>query len=319
MIDSDSLEEVSRSEPIDELLCIAVDPTGRYLYGTAVVADGRVHSWRIAGDRLVSLGDPVSSGGSEPCHLLVHPDGYLLVANYGSAEAGSIAALLIAPDGSVGPASVLARQTAPGPDPDRQGESHIHQIVAGEDGEVLVVDLGADEIISFLLECGGLVDPVVSPVPSGAGPRHLLLLRSGDIAVSGELGSTLLRARRAQRRFVDWVATASTGSPLPPGITNYPSDLQPGPDPDVLYLANRGADTVAALSISSGRIVAERPCGASPRQLAVAGELIYVAGTNSDEVNVLDARTLLPARPPIKVARPMCVVVVGVPAAGPAL
>jgi hypothetical protein len=68
-------------------------------------------------------------------------------------------------------------------------------------------------------------------------------------------------------------------------------------------------DSVAALSISSGAVVAEGVCGASPRQLAVDGALVFVAATNADQVDVLDATTLLPARPPLRVARPMCVVI----------
>ncbi len=313
LVDQDTLLPVGHSERIDDLLYLAIDPSGRFLYGAAGVQHGLVCAWRIVADELVQLGRPVPTGGSEPCHLLVHPDGYLVVANYGNAEAGSIATLLIGEDGSLGRATVLVRDSVPGPDPDRQRESHIHQVVPGRDGEILVVDLGADEITSYLLEYGGLVDPVVSRAPSGSGPRHLVLLSTGDIAVSGELSSTFMRARRAGRNFVDWVSTPSTGLGPPIGATNYPSDLRPGPNPDVLYLANRGADSVAALSISSGSVVAEGSCGSSPRQLAVHGGRVYVAATDSNEVNVLDSSTLRPDRSPLVVARPMCVVVAPVP------
>ena len=309
IFDRTTLQEVGRSEPIDELLYLVADPSGRYLYAASGVAAGRIHAWRVAGENLVSLGAPVPSGGTEPCHLVVHEDGYLLVANYGSGEAGSIASLLITAEGSVGAATVLRRNSPPGPDPDRQRESHIHQVVAGRHGEVLAVDLGADQVISFRLEYGGLVDPVASQVPKGTGPRHLVLLPTGDIALSGEISSTFLRARANGREFIDWSSSPSTGRTAPPGVVNYPSDLRPSPDPDLLYLANRGVDSVAALSISSGAVVAEGVCGASPRQLAVDGALVFVAATNADQVDVLDATTLLPARPPLRVARPMCVVI----------
>ena len=309
VIDAATMLEVGRSEPIDNLSALAIAPSGDHLYGVSGLTAGLVHAWRVVGDTLVSLGEPVRSGGSEPCHLVVHPDGYLLVANYGYSEAGSVAALPIAADGSLDSPMVLGRETVPGPDPERQGESHIHQVVLGNGSEVLVVDLGADEVISYLFTYGGLVDPVVSRAPSGAGPRHLVQLPGGDIAVSGELSSTLLRARRADRLFVGWSATPATDAPAVAGGKNYPSDIRLGSRPDVVYVANRGANTVAALSVSTGEILREGPCGAVPRQLAVDGELIYVAATDSDEVNVLLARTLQAARPPIKVARPMCVVV----------
>ena len=316
LVDHDTHLPVGYSEPIDEMLYLAVDPSGQFLYGVAGVQHGLVYAWRIVADGLVQLGCPVSSGGSEPCHLLVHPDGYLVVANYGNAEAGSIATLLIGEDGSLGRATVLVRDSVPGPDPDRQRESHIHQVVPGRDGEILVVDLGADEITSYLLEYGGLVDPVVSRAPSGSGPRHLVLLDNGDIAVSGELSSTFLRARRAGRNFVDWVTTPSTGLAPPVGVVNYPSDLRGSPNPDVLYLANRGIDSVAALSISDGTVVAEGLCGVAPRQLVVHDGLVYVAATDSNEVNVLDGSTLQPTRQPLAIGRPMCVVIPSTAAPG---
>ncbi len=309
IVDAATLSEVGRSEPIDDLSAVAISPSGDHLYGVSGLAVGLVHAWRVVGERLVPLGEPVRSGGSEPCHLVVHPDGYLIVANYGNAEAGSVAVLPIAADGSLDAPTTLSRDIVPGPDPDRQAESHIHQVVLGNGSEVLVVDLGADEVISYLFTYGGLVDPVVSRAPSGAGPRHLVQLRGGDIAVSGELSSTMLRARRADRRFVGVVRNSCDGTQLEGGVKNYPSDIRAGSEPDVVYLANRGVNSVAALSVSTGEILREGSCGAVPRQLAVDGELIYVAATDSDEVNVLLARTLEGTRPPIQVARPMCVVV----------
>ena len=316
VIDAATSREIGRTESIDDLSALAISPSGSHLYGVSGLAIGLVHAWRVVGETLVSLGEPVRSGGSEPCHLVVHPDGYLIVANYGHSEAGSLAVLPIAADGSLEPPTVLDRETVPGPDPDRQGESHIHQVVLGDASEVLVVDLGADEVISYLFTYGGLVDPVVSRAPSGAGPRHLVRLAGGDIAVTGELSSTLLLARRADRRFVGWSATPATGTRPQSGTRNYPSDIRLGSEPDVVYLANRGANSVAALSVSTGEILREAACGAVPRQLEVDGELIYVAATGSDEVTVLLAPTLQAARPPIKVVRPMCVVVSRPPAAG---
>jgi 6-phosphogluconolactonase len=316
VIDAATMLEVGRSEPIDDLSALAIAPSGEYLYGVSGLAIGLVHAWRVVGETLVSLGKPIRSGGSEPCHLVVHPDGYLIVANYGKSEAGSIAALPIAADGSLDSPTVLGREIVPGPDPDRQAESHIHQVVLGNGSEVLVVDLGADEVISYLFTDGGLVDPVVSRAPNGAGPRHLVRLPGGGVAVTGELSSTLLLAEEADRRFVGWSATPATGTQQRGGAKNYPSDIRLGSDPDVVYLANRGADTVAALSIRTGEILREGPCGAVPRQFAIDGDLIYVAATESDEVNVLLTRTLQPADPPIRVARPMCVAVLHPSATG---
>lgn len=302
----DQLDPVGDAIAVEELLYLATDPTGRFLYGVSGVVTGRAHAWQISGSALLPLGSPVPTGGGEPCHLVVDPTGRrLLVANYGGAAGGSVALLPILPDGSLGPATVLARLTQPGPDRERQGESHIHQVVLGADGEVLVVDLGADQVVSYLLVDGALTEPVVSSAPPGSGPRHLVLL-PGGVAVSGELGSSLLRADRRGRSFVGWRSTPSTTGRVRSGDRNYPSDLRLSADGDLLYLANRGVDSVALLDSSTGHLVAEIPCGAWPRHLAPGGDRLFVCSTSADEVGVIDLRGRRVSRV-LDVAAPMCV------------
>lgn len=298
--------------PVDELLYLAMDPTGRFLYGVSGVAVGYVHLWRIGGPgtELTRVGVPVRSGGGEPCHLVVDRSGQsLLVANYHGAGAGSVAVLAISKDGSLSPATVISRDTPPGPVRARQGESHIHQVVLGPDDEVLVVDLGADEVVSYVLADGSLVDPVVSHAPPGSGPRHLVRLSDGRVMLTGELDSTLMRARHVDRRLVDWQSTRSSGSGPVPGGPNYPSDLRVGADSAVVHVANRGADTVATMSIATGEILRETPCSAWPRHLALRGDLLYVSATRANRVMVLD--TADPAARPssFPVPGPMCVVI----------
>lgn len=310
VFDEGSLEPVARSQPLQDMLYLLLHPSGKFLYGVSGVVQGWLHTWRINGDQLVPAGEPMSTGGREPCHLALDPAGrHLLVANYGSTGTGSVAVLSIGADGVPGPAVTLGRQTAPGPDELRQAGSHIHQAVFAPDGEVLVVDLGADEVVSYLLVGVDLLNPVVSRTPAGSGPRHLVRLPDGRVLVSAELDSTLLRARHVDRKLVDWIATPSTGFEIVTGPANYPSDLRPDPTGQFVLLANRGADSVAALSISTGDILIEQACGAWPRQLTVACDRLYVAATNANEVNILDAATLLPASASIRIGRPMCVAV----------
>ncbi|MET3804087.1 6-phosphogluconolactonase [Nakamurella sp. UYEF19] len=297
--------------PVDEMLYLAVDPSGRYLYGVSGVSVGYVHVWRIGGPgvELTRVGVPVHSGGGEPCHVVVDDSGdFLLVANYHGSEVGSVAVLPISPDGSLSTVTAVSRSTVPGPVAGRQGESHIHQVIVGPENEVLVVDLGADQVVSYVLVDGALVDPVVSHGPPGSGPRHLVRLPDGRVVVTGELDSTLLRARHVNRRLVDWQATPSSGSPSVAGEPNYPSDLRVGGS-FVVHVANRGADTVATLSIATGAILRETPCGAWPRHLALDGDLLYVSATRANRVMVLDTQDRMAEPRSFAVAGPMCVVI----------
>lgn len=157
--------------PVSELSYLALHPGGGYLYGVSGLQQGQLHAWRLedGGRSVVALGAPVDSGGVEPCHLVVDPTGrHLLVANYGGNQQGSVALFTIDDDGSPRPTAVVSRRTRPGPDA-RQAGSHIHQVVPAGDDRVLVVDLGADEVVDYRLSDGRLSDPVVSAAPAGLG------------------------------------------------------------------------------------------------------------------------------------------------------
>lgn len=305
----DGFEPVGRLIPVPELLYLETDPAGRFLYGVSGIDAGLAHVWQIDGAQLTSLGPGVSTGGAEPCHLVVDETGrHLLVANYGGATGGSVAVIPVTGDGFLGVAEVFARRTAPGPELDRQGESHIHQIVLAPQGEVLVVDLGADEVVGYRLVDGILTEPVVSRAPPGSGPRHLVLLPGGGVAVSGELGSCLLRARRRGRSFQQWETGPASAGPLRSGDRNYPSDLRLGADGEFVYLANRGADSIAVIAAASGTLIDEIGCGAWPRHLAPDGDRMFVSSTNANQVGVLDLRRRR-IEQFLDVSAPMCVVV----------
>ena len=287
--------------PVDELLYLVVDPSGQWVFGVSGVHQGRAHVWRIDGDRLVPTGDPVSTGGTEPCHLVIDRTGrHLIVTNYGS---GSISLLPITEDGNLGPATVLLRTAPAGPQADRQDGPHPHQAVLGPGNEVLVTDLGADEVISHLLVGGTLTDPIVSATPPGSGPRHLVRLPGDRIAVTGELDSTLLLGRRDGRRIVDWQSAPATGRAVEQ--RNYPSDLVASADGTRLYLANRGADTVAVFGADGTRLD-EVDGGTWPRQMVREGGRLLIAATNADRIDVLDLGSGRMTAS-VAVAAPMCV------------
>ncbi|RIJ77278.1 hypothetical protein D1871_07760 [Nakamurella silvestris] len=290
--------------PVEELLYLIADPTGRWLFGVSGIGRGLAHSWRIDGCGLTRVGEPVGTGGAEPCHAVLDRTGrHLLVANYAS---GSMAILAVADDGALALASVHPRPAERGPDPDRQDGPHLHQAVLGADNEVLVTDLGTDRIISYLLEAGELTDPVVSAAPPGSGPRHLVLLPDNRIAVAGELSSQLLLAHREGRRATRWHGVPSTLRQ--PDERNYPSDITVSPDGSVILLANRGADTIGVFNAVDGTPAAEISCSSWPRQMALDGGRLLIAGTNNDRIDVLDlaSRELTTGA---HVSRPMCVVV----------
>jgi 6-phosphogluconolactonase len=277
---------------VPALSALAAHPRRPVVYGTSGTrADGTAHAWRIAGDT-ASLLSEVRTGGAEPCHLAVDPDGrWLVVVNYSS---GSLAVWGLADDGSLTERQQLLELAGAGVDPERQDAAHPHQVVL--DGELAYVpDLGADLVRIYRL--GGVPSAALSrdrevPVPSGTGPRHLVVLGDdGLVAVSGELRSTVLTGRLGDAA-PKWSEDTSSRVPTPPrtGDRNYPGDIAASPDRRRAYLANRGHDTIATISVGNGppELLGEVDAGVRwPQHLLVAGNVLLVAGRESSQVVAL--------------------------------
>ena len=317
----------------DELSALALHPTLSVVYGTAGARQrpGRIHAWRLeagparavdsaARTAVTGLAD-LSSGGEEPCHLAVDPTGTVLAAtNYAS---GSIALWRLRADGSPYEPARVIRLVGSGPDPERQEAAHPHQ-VRFDGSRLYVTDLGADLLRIFAArgvgrDLGDWLPTGDVPLPPGTGPRHLVMLPGRQIAISGELASTVaIGSTEAIERAIggddsanQWqvLATSShTGDPR-----NYPGDIERSVDGRHVYIANRGAHTVATVAIGSsegnglGGPVSDSPraefaaeCATSiawPQHLAVVGSDLLVAGRDSNAVVALPLDGGVPGAP----------------------
>jgi 6-phosphogluconolactonase len=245
-----------------------------FLYAVHELPTGAVSSYRMSGDGGLEWLSTQPTGGGGPCHLALH-DGYLMVANYGS---GSVSVHPVGPDGVLGERTDLVRHEGHGPDPDRQEGPHTHQVKVAADGTVTVVDLGIDRLVHYRLDGGRLHRTGSTEVPAGSGPRHCVVHPSGRWYVAAELGSVVLTLAKG-------AVLASTPATTFGGH-NQPSGIALSADARWLYLANRGADTVAAYRVGDDlTFLGEVSCGGAwPRDLVVDGDLIHVANQNSHNV-----------------------------------
>ncbi|WP_127502083.1 lactonase family protein [Actinoplanes solisilvae] len=241
----------------------------RFLYAVNETDDGAVSSFALDTLELVST---TPTGGVWPCHLALHPSGYVLAANYGS---GSVSVHPVN-EGVLGAYTDLVFHEGSGPNADRQEGPHAHQVVVHADGTLTVVDLGIDRLLHYTLADGRLTRTGETAVPPGTGPRHFVVHPSGRWYVVGELSSTVLALDAGV--VVEQESTTSSSEHSQPSAIVL--------DGDLLYVANRGVDTIAVFELSPTlRRVAEVPCGGTwPRDLAVSGGQIYVANQQSDEV-----------------------------------
>jgi 6-phosphogluconolactonase (cycloisomerase 2 family) len=260
------------------------------LYAVSEVEDGAVTAYAVSPEGALSPLGAWPTGGSFPCHLTVvtpsRGTAWLAVANYGT---GSVAGLCLDEHGIPNGRHDLAIHSGQtkGGDPQRQDGPHAHMVVGADEG-VLAVDLGIDRILYHPFDPdSGTFGPTIelAELPAGTGPRHLVTDKAGRIHVVGELDGTVTVFDTGPNpwRAADRTRTTQT-------VHTQPSHIHISVDGRFLYVGNRGADTIAVLSLADDTpgIVAEVPCGGAwPRHFAIIDGYLYVANERSNEIAVL--------------------------------
>lgn len=304
---------------------LAIHPKKPYLYAAGESGtSGGVIAFAIQPDATLKLINTQSSGGSGPCHLSLDASGRtLLVANYGS---GSIAALPVAPDGSLGAPSSTIQHSGSSINQRRQSGPHAHFIIPDPGNKrALVCDLGMDQVLVYDLDAAKSVlasrAPSVLNATPGAGPRHLTFGPEGRyVFVVNELNSTV--SAMCWNRADGKLEALQSVSTLPGGAAN-PSNtcagIQVHPSGRWLFASNRGDDSIAIFSVNrkNGSLEPAGHCssgGKTPRHFAVSpgGKWVLAENQGSDSIVSLafDSRTgrLQPTGHSIKVGAPVCLV-----------
>ncbi len=247
----------------------------------------------------------------------------LLAANYGG---GSIAALPIKPDGSLGEAVGSVQHTGASVDPKRQKEPHAHSIYTNAANDrAYVCDLGLDKVMLYKLDAAAATltpnDPPAGTVPPGSGPRHLAFGPAERFAyVINEMLSTItVLAHDPATGALREVETVST---LPAGATvkgNSTAEIFVHPNGRFLYGSNRGHDSIAVFAIAAdtGKLTLldhTSTGGKMPRNFALdpSGRFLLAANQGGDNIVVfrVDEATgkLTPTGAEVKVGAPVCIV-----------
>ncbi|WP_162794923.1 lactonase family protein [Nonomuraea lactucae] len=254
---------------------LAAHPALPVLYAVGELGRGWITAFTTEGG-LRPLAER-SSEGEAPCHLAVHPSGELLaVANYGD---GTAILQRLDPRGAFAGAPIVLRHEGSGPVADRQERAHAHQAVFHQD-VLHVTDLGTDEVRRYTLD-GTPLEPLA--LPPGTGPRHMVFDGS-RLYVVGELDGAVHVIDDDRRPPAP--ASRAEGP-------SYPShlDLAGG----LLYVGNRGPNTISVLRADDLTPVAEVPSGGDwPRHFAIDGDRMYVANQRSGTVTVFALKDGVP-------------------------
>ena len=311
---------------------LAIAPGGNFLYAVSEVDQiggkrtGAVDAFALDAKtgRLTPL-NRQNSGGSGPCHVVVDAtDKCLLVANYGG---GSIAALPINADGSIGEAATTMQHTGSSINTNRQTGPHAHFILPSPDNRfTLDCDLGLDKIFINHLDASAAKltpnEPAFTTVDAGSGPRHLLFSLDGKfVYLINELAGTItVFSYNAENAAMTQVQTIST---LPTDFSgkNTDAEIALHPSGKFLYASNRGHDSIAVFTVdqTTGKLTFvehQSTMGRTPRHFAIdpTGRWLLAENQGSDLVVVFaidpDTGKLRPTGQSISVGAPVCAVFV---------
>lgn len=308
---------------------VNLHPSGKYLYSVSEVSSlsgqrsGGVSAFSIdrTTGRLSKL-NSVLSRGTGPCFVRTDATGKMaLVANYGS---GSVAALPIKADGSLGEAVGFDQHRGSGANKARQEGPHAHSANFSPDNRfAIVADLGTDRLYVYKIDpaTAGLSphDPPFFQTAPGAGPRHFAFHPNGKWAyVINEIDCTLAAMTWDRGRGV--LAGLQTVSTLPAGVRDpgySTAEVVVHPSGEFLYGSNRGHDTLALFTIGKdGRLT---PAGHTPTQgkvprnfnLDPTGKWLIVANQESGNLVVFaiaaKSGKLTPTGQIVPAGAPVCV------------
>ncbi len=325
---SGALQPLHRTPDIQNPFFLAISADGKFLYSVDAKKfggkeDEDVAAFAIEGrtGQLRRL-NKQSSRGTASCYLDVDATGKTVtVANYST---GSVAALPVQKDGSLGEAASFVQHTGTGADPARQKGPNAHSIVVSPDNRfALAADLGIDKILIYKLDAAAAkltpneAQPFVQMQP-GSGPRHITFHPSGKrVYVINEIKNTVT--------FLEYAADAGTLterqtiSTLPADFTgkSYGADLKITPDGNFLYGTNRGHDSIAAYRMADDgtlTLLAIHPSlGKGPQNLLITpdGQWLLCANMPGNGVVVfrIDPKTggLTATGDPIEMPMPSCI------------
>lgn len=298
--------------PVTSPSYLITHPTEPWVFAVSEATPATVMSLLLEPDGTVSLISAVETGDSWACHLGLSADlRFVMVANYAG---GSISSHAIGPDGSLSVPVDRFELRGSGPEIDRQAGPHAHQVVVDGD-EILVCDLGSDEVQRLRLSPEGAFAPAGEPVrlAAGSGPRHLVVI--GDhLVVLCELNIEVWLGRRTADGWEEVMTIASSTAEAAERI--YPSAIVA--DGRRIFVANRGAGTVAVFDLVDDRLEprCEFPCGGAwPRDIKLGPGQLWVANQTNDVVSVFSTDVLPPSTVDFEIATPSpaCIVLIAEP------
>ncbi|WP_210365789.1 lactonase family protein [Bacillus sp. REN3] len=298
---------------------LAISKDNRFLYSVAKEDHlGGVSGYTIGEDGSLAFINSQLSPGAPPCHVCVNAENTLLLsANYHKGSADSY--LLNLETGGID--SVLSTIVHEGSGPDkRQEKAHSHYAgFTPDENYVAVVDLGIDQLITYSLDNGQLVEQGSMQVTPGSGPRHLAFHPNGSHAyLMTEFSSEVLVLKYNSEDGSFEQLQAITTIPAGFSENNQGSAIHISSDGRFIYAANRGHDSIATFKIDQETFTLSFLAHTStegnwPRDFVLDPSEKFLIASNQNSSNLIlfarnqDTGELTLLQSDIQVPDPVCV------------
>jgi 6-phosphogluconolactonase (cycloisomerase 2 family) len=292
---------------------LAVNPAQSRLYAVSEIDNyqgmhsGAIVSYAIDNDSLqIKRLGAVSSGGTTPAYVSVHPSGkFVFAANYGG---GSVAVFPAGSDGVLGDATDVRPSVGPrhhvraANDPPGQfavsdhDSPHLHMVAPDPSGQFVIAnDAGLDLTLIWRFDAGtGRLLPADVPVisaPPGSAPRHFVFHPNGQVFYN-------LYENDAKVAVYDYDGSRGAMKlkqvmpSLPPKFagSNLASEILMTADGRFLYVANRLHNAISIFGVAADgqlRNISETWVHAdSPRSLCIdpKGTFLYSCNQRGDSI-----------------------------------
>lgn len=302
---------------------LVVTQDREHVYSVSEVGDGQgsisSYSFDASTGELVFM-NHASSGGNGPCYVTVDDNNkFVFAGNYGG---GSLSAIPIRADGSLGSDIQSIQHQGSSINPGNQEKPHVHATVLSKDNRYLFVpDLGTDKVNIYNVDLANSkpltpASPAFVSVKAGSGPRHFTFHPNGKYAYLIQEIMGIVTAFD----YKDGMLNAKQSVVLPSsGFTGRidAADIHISPDGKFLYGSLRGdIDEIVFYAIDkkgnltyAGR---QSTLGKSPRNFAIdpTGNFLLVGNHRSDEIVIFkrDQKTglLTPTGKKISIGSPVC-------------
>ena len=236
----------------------------------------------------------IASGGLDPCHLSLSPNGRtLLISHYSS---GSVSVQGLTQHGSFGDVQTLishgsryaAAQAAGRGRHPRQAAAHVHSATFLDDQQFVVCDLGTDEVLLYELESAQTLRSVLRmcwTLPAGAGPRHVAVSMARFYVVAELSNEVFVLAIDVARKPM--ILSRLSCLPDRAGGLSEAAEIALDPQFPALWVSNRGQDALVRIPFSGDDLLPLRAwtsVGAHPRHFWLSTLWLLIAAKDDDVV-----------------------------------